>query len=321
MNPDVERAIDDLVQRGVLPEEKAAPLRAVARGQLVSLYAELRLIFYLGVLLATGGVGVLVARNYEHIGPVAVAVALGVIAAGALLWVARTAPRFSWDETPSPSIAFDYILVLGLLVAAADLGFIEMQFTPLGAQWPFHLLIVSAVMVGFAVRYDSRTVFSLGLSTFAAWRGVSAAIFERFLWRASEDVVRWNAIVCGMLFVLLGLLLIKSRRKPHFEPVAAHLGWLLVLGAFALGGFERTTEGNLYTALLAAAGFGLAWYAFRQHRFALFAFGVLGVYIAASQLVVRFTHDEVMNSIWFIASSIALMAWLWKAQRKLKEPS
>ncbi len=321
MNPDVAGAIIDLVQSGVLPEEKAGPLLAVARGELVSLSAELRLILYLGVLLTTGGVGILVAQNYEHIGPVVIATALGIIAAGALLWVASTAPQFSWGETPTPSIAFDYILVLGLLVAAADLGFIEIQFTPLGARWPFHLLIVSAVMACFAIRYDSRTVFSLALSTFAAWRGVSAAIFERFLWRTVEDPLRWNAIGCGLLFVLLGILLTKSRRKPHFEPVAAHLGWLLVLGALASGGSPRSTEGYLYVALLATAGIGLAWHAFRKHRFALFAFGILAVFIAASQLVLRFAFGDLGNSVWFIASSISLMTWLWKVQRKMKEPS
>ncbi len=275
MNPDVAAAVDDLMQRGILPKDKAARLRSIACGKLVSLYPELRLLFYVGVLLTTAGIGVLMKQNYDHIGPVAIATALGAAALGTLLWVARTASAFSWNATPAPYLAFDYLLLLGVLLAAADLAFIEVQFTPLGAHWPWHLLIVSSFMACFAVRYDSRSVFSLALSTFAAWRGLSVSIFEKQLWLTTSDLVRWNAIGCGVLFALLGRYLIRSGRKPHFEPVAVHLGWLLILGALVSGGFEEDVEGIAYIFVLGLAGSGLAWHSSRRRRFALFAIGVL----------------------------------------------
>ncbi|HEY4592740.1 MAG TPA: DUF2157 domain-containing protein, partial [Thermoanaerobaculia bacterium] len=95
MNPDVADAIPRLVEAGVLaPDEAPRPLR-VARGELLSVHWELRALLYAGVLLVTGGVGLLVKENLDRIGPVAIAAGIGLAAAAALGWVIRVAPPFS----------------------------------------------------------------------------------------------------------------------------------------------------------------------------------------------------------------------------------
>ncbi|HEV2844716.1 MAG TPA: DUF2157 domain-containing protein, partial [Thermoanaerobaculia bacterium] len=243
MNPDVAQAIPKLVETGALPPEKAPLLLRVARRELVSAHWELRALLYLGVLLVTGGVGLLIKENLDRIGPAVIAAAIGLAAAAALIWVERAAPPFSWKEMKSPNLAFDYILLLGVLLAAADLAYIEAQFTPLGANWPWHLLIVAILSALAAFRYDSRIVFSLALSTFAAWRGVSVAHFGSNLFGGVQDTVRWNMLACGLLFAVFGLFLAKTDRKAHFEPVAVHLGWLLILGALGAVMVEERWEG------------------------------------------------------------------------------
>src|SRR3954453_18736933 len=229
MNPDVADAIPRLVEAGVLPPDEAPRLLRVARGELLSVHWELRALLYVGVLLVTGGVGLLVKENLDRIGPVVIAIAIGLAAAAALGWVIRVAPPFSWREipwreVPSPNLAFEYILLLGVLLGAADLAYVEGKFSPLGPNWSWHLLIVAAFTALAAFRFDSRVVFSLALSTFAAWRGVSAARFGTDLWWRGDEAVRWNAVACGVLFAALGLVLKRAGRKAHFEPVAVTLG-------------------------------------------------------------------------------------------------
>src|SRR5881628_79966 len=166
MNPDVASALEDLGDRGVLSQAQAAlPLRA-ARGEIVSIRTELRVLVYAGVLLVTAGAGLLVKENLGAIGPVGIALALALGAGAALGWVVRRAPPFSWAEVPSPNLAFDYMLLLGVLLAAADLAYVEVKFTPLGPNWSWHLLIVAVFAALAAFRFDSRVVFSLALSTF-----------------------------------------------------------------------------------------------------------------------------------------------------------
>ena len=113
-------------------------------------------LLYAGVLLLTSGVGVLVAERQQEIGPLAIAGGIALASAACLVCVARQAARFSWRGR-SPNVAFDYILLLGLLLFASDLGYMESQFTVLGPRWPYHLLIVGVVYLLVAYRWDSRT--------------------------------------------------------------------------------------------------------------------------------------------------------------------
>jgi len=322
MNPDVAQAVPELAESGVVPREIAPLLLRVARGELLSVHAELRFLLYLGVLLITGGVGVLVRQNLDRIGPVVIAVALGLAALAALAWVVRVAPPFSWHAVPSPNLAFDYVLLLGVLLAAADLAYIEVKLTPLGSEWPWHLLLVALLTGLAAFRFDSRVVFSLALSTFAAWRGVSAGRLGSTLW-AEPEAVRWNAIVCGALFAVLGIVLLSTRRKAHFETLAVHLGWLLILGGLGSGLTESGGTGLAWSALLLVVGAALAAGAYRFRRFPLFAFGVLAAYVALSRLVIEAiaeTAAAALGCFWFSITSILVIIGLVVAQRRLKEP-
>src|SRR4051794_24452647 len=159
MNPDVADAIPRLVEAGVLPPDEAPRLLRVARGELLSVHGELRALLYAGVLLITGGVGLLVKENLDRIGPVAIAVGIGLAAAAALAWVIAKAPAFSWGPVPSPHLAFDYMLLLGVLLAGAELAYVEWKFTPLGAHWPWHLLLMALLAGVAAFRFDSRVIF------------------------------------------------------------------------------------------------------------------------------------------------------------------
>lgn len=319
MNPDVARAIPELAASGALPADKAPLLLRVARGELLSVHGELRALLYAGVLLITGGVGLLVKENLDRIGPVAIAVGIG-LAAAALAWVIAKAPPFSWGPVTSPHLAFDYILLLGVLLTGAELAYVEWKFTPLGAHWPWHLLIMALLAGVAAFRFDSRVIFSLSLSTFAAWRGVSVALLGSGLWNGSGDAVRWNAIACGVLFAVLGFGLARSGRKAHFEPVAVHLGWLLVLGGIGSGIAESGDSALRWGVALLLVGTGLAAGAFQARRFPLFAYGVLAGYVGLSRVVIGITKAEILGCFWFSITSIFLIIGLLIAQRRMREP-
>jgi hypothetical protein len=321
MSPDVAQAVPELVESGILPPASAPLLLREARGELLSVHGELRALLYAGVLLIMGGVGLLVEQNLDRIGPLVIAAALGLAALAALVWVARKAAPFSWGEVESPNLAFDYILLLGVLLAAADLAYIEVKLSPLGSHWPWHLLIVALFTGLAAFRFDSRVVFSLALSTFAAWRGVAVGHFGSILWAETAEAVRWNAIGCGALFAVLGVVLVRTRRKAHFAPAAVHLGWLLLLGGIGSGIVQSGGEGLAWSAVLLLVGAGLAAGAFRLRRFPLFAFGILAAYVALSRLVVMGFDLEVLGCFWFSGTSILVILGLLLAQRRMKEPA
>jgi len=138
LNPDVVDAIERLRERRILSDAQAAPLSRVYRGELVSVEPELRVALYAGVLLLVTGVGLFLKENHERIGPAAIAVILGAAALACLFYAWRRLPPFSWQNVPSPHVGADYVLLLGVLLAAADLAWIESQFRLLGPNWAFH---------------------------------------------------------------------------------------------------------------------------------------------------------------------------------------
>jgi hypothetical protein len=280
ISPDVAAAVTRLDGEKVLAAEQVRLFGRVARGELVSLSVAIHGLLYLSVVALTTGAGLLFKNELENLGPISIAVGVAVAAAFCLAWVARRSPPFSSGEVSSTHFAFDYVLVLGALLAAADLGYVEREFAPLGQSWAYHLLLVSLGYAALAFRFDSRTLLALSLTTFAAWRGVAATSMERavFGFFDDTDVVRLNALACGIAFVALGRVLERRNLKKHFEPTATHLGWLLILQAIAWG-IDNGPVAAQHRVALMAIGSGLAWFSWRGRRFGLFVLGILAAYL------------------------------------------
>jgi hypothetical protein len=319
LNPDVVDAIEALRVRGVLSADRAATLSRPARGELVSIHWELRTLLYAGVVLATSGVGLFLKENHERLGPTALATLLGLAAATCLFYVWRRSPPFSWEATKTPHIAVDYVLLLGVLLLGSDLAYLETQFRWLGANWPLHLLIVSILYLLAAYRFDSRIVLSLALSTFAAWRGVSAGLSSASSGRGfeAEAIVRANALACGALFIALGYFSVRLRRKAHFEPVYVTVGLILLLGGLISGVFESGTAGLLWLlALLACAG-ATVFIAYRLRRSLDFAIGVFAAYVGLIRVISHVLAGSCL-SFTIAFSSLAVLGFLIRAQRRMK---
>ena len=285
MNPDVVAGIARLKREGILSTEQAALFSRVARRELVSVRVEIRALLYLGVLLLTSGVGIFVVEHHADIGRWAIAGSIAVASTACLVWVIRSAPPFSWGEVESPSVAFDYVLLLGLLLFASDLAYVEAQFTLLGPRWVHHLLVVASVYVVAAYRWDSRVVLSLGLSTLAAWRGVSVSVMAHSLGAGDAGELRVNAVVLGLLYVIAAVLSVRLDRKAHFEEIFGNAGLLLLFGGLVSGVLSDLDWGIWLVALVVLAA-AVMWISSRVGRPAYFAEAVLAAYVGLVRLLI-----------------------------------
>jgi len=286
-----------------------------ARGDLVSIRAELRLVLYGGVLLAAGGLGLFLKENHERLGPVVIAAVVAVAAAACLAWVVRRAPPFSWQATESPHIAVDYLLVLAMLLIAADLGYVESQFRWLGPNWTYHLLAVSILYFLAAYRFDSRAVLTLALTSFAAWRG--AEVGMRFEGHGNPGLTRLNAIGCAVLYLAAGALSVRLRRKPHFEPVYVTGGLVLLFGAMLTGAWDERTGAWVawLLAVLVAAGIVLV-VSHRLRRALDFGIGVAAIYLVGLRLL----GEAGNRSTFFLVAgwSVVALVVLIRATRRMR---
>ncbi len=322
MEPEVIDAIGTLRGKGLLADATASHLLRVARGELVSVRLEIRTLLYLGVLLLTTGAGLFIREHHERIGPAAIASAVGLVAAGCFVWVVRHAAPFTWSRAGGGHVAFDYVLSLGLLLLAADLAYVEVEFSLLGPEWPYHLLVVSILCFLAAFRWDSAMVLGLALTSFAAWRGVSVNILHGVVRRGGLGETRGNALACGALFVLLGLVFARASKKPHFEDVWLNVGLLLLFGGLLSGVFgEPHLWGGWLVALAAVAGVEIGL-AFRAGKTLYFAEGVLAAYLGLLRLLFELferVHSGAVAFFVVAASSAGLLGLIAIAHRRMKE--
>lgn len=306
---------------GTLTDTQAALFGRMARGELVSVRLELQIALWIGVTMIAGSVGVLVKDNFANLGPLTIGAGITLAAALCLWYVARTSPPFSWGPVASPAIAFDYLLLLGVLLIGSDLAYIETQFGLLGPNWPWHLFLLSLIQLAFAFRYDSRGVLSLALVSFAAWRGVALSFAAGALIGGHEETIRINALIVGALFLGAGLLLRRTGRKSHFEPAFGNFGLLLLLGAAVAGGY--TGRGGLdpiWSPALALTSAATVTLAYRARRSDYFAQGVIAASLGFAQLAAELGFGVGLYYLMSAGSFGILLLILWAHRRFREEP-
>jgi hypothetical protein len=318
VKPEVVDAIEVLEEKGILSPGQSAALLRSARGDLVSVRFELRALLYAGVLLAVSGLGLFLKENQDRIGPVAIAALLAAAAAGCLLYVFRRSPPFSWDATGEGHVAADYLLLLSVLLTGSDLAYIETRFRFLGANWPYHLLVVSVIAFAAAYRFDSRVVLSLALSSFAAWRGLSTRWPLLTAWDGRAEEVRANAMACGVLFLGAALVSVRAKRKAHFEGVFTAFGWLLLFGALLSGVFDVRTNWFLWEIAAVGAAAAVIVFAYRSRRLFDFTVGVVAGYLALLRLWKASGAAEELFFLGIAVSSLAVIVLLAATYRSMR---
>jgi uncharacterized membrane protein len=322
MNPDLVEAIGRWRREQVLADPPAETLLRVARRDLVSVERELRTLLYAGVALIVAGAGLFLKENHDRLGPVAIATLLGVAAAACLVYAARRLPAFTWQAAVSEHLGADYVLLLGVLLFGADLGYLESQLHLFGHEWPYHLLLVAAVAFVLAYRFDSRAVLSIALTSFTAWRGVSVSLALAARGGTSASSIRWNAIGCGALFLAAAVASVRLRWKAHFEGVYATLGLVLVLGALVSGAWMSDRAWIPWEALLLAGSAAVIVVSYRLRRPLDFTQGVLAAYLGILRLVSEAGIGRGAGFMFVVAAtSAAVIAFLVRAQRRMREAS
>jgi hypothetical protein len=145
-------------EQGAISPEQHAHLAALARGEPFSLFLELNILLYAGVLAFVAGLGWTVSTWSKQLGDVLVLSILSTLLAACSWYCFSRAPAWSSAETPAPSPIFDYVLYLGSLVWCVELGYLENRFHVLSGQWDFYLLATAVLFFFLAYRFDNRFV-------------------------------------------------------------------------------------------------------------------------------------------------------------------
>ncbi len=289
---------------GTISPEQHAHLAGLARREPLSLFLELNVLLYAGVLAFVGGLGWTVTTWSQQLGDVLVVAALSAIFA-ACLWYC-----FS-HETPSSSFVFDYVLYLGTLTWSVELAYLENRFHLLSGQWDYYLLATAALFFFLAYRFDNRLVLALALSSLAGWFGLTISH-----WPSHQDAAyRAYAIIYSLVVGVAGALLQRRGLKPHFFGTYLNVAANLLFWALLSGVFDRHDKGLWFLGLLVACGASLAW-GLKRRQFAFVAYSAVYGYVGVSTVLVRDMTDATTVLSYFVVTGVAMLIALVSIARR-----
>jgi len=286
---------------GAIRAEQYDILSALVRKERFSVFVELHTLLYLGVVSFVGGVGWTIQKHFEGLGDAAILSGLTLALAGSLYYCFSRGPAYSPGRVEAPGFAFDYVLYLGCLLLAVELGFLEFRFHLLQGNWDHYLLVSASVFFLLAYRFDNRFVLSLALSTLAGWFGLRLSHFPD-LGGAS---LRATALTYGALVAATGGWLFRAGIKKHFLGAYLHVASNVMLLALLSGLFERNARELYLLALLGVAAVAVAG-GLRFRRFAFVVYGVLYGYAGISARLLR-EVDSFTGALAYIAVSSTMV--------------
>ena len=291
--------------QGAISPEQHARLASLSRGEPFSLFLELNILLYAGVVAFVAGLGWTVATWSQQIGDVLVVTALFSILGACYWYCFSRAPVWSFAETPAPTSAFDYVLYLGSLVWCVELAYVENRFHLLSGQWDIYLLATAGFFLLLAYRFDNRFVLSLALSSLAGWFGLTIS-----KWPSHQNsAYRQYALFYCLLVGVGGTLLQRRGLKPHFFGTYLNIAANVLFWALLSGVFEWRGSSLWFLGLLIACGASLAWGLVRR-QFAFVAYAAIYGYVGLSSLLLRSFDSATTVLSYFVVTGVAMLVVL-----------
>lgn len=297
-------------EQGAISPEQHAHFASLCRGEPFSLFLELNVLLYAGVLAFVAGLGWTVTTWSQQLGDVLVLTVLSALLSGCFWYCFSCASGWSPAETPAPNPIFDYVLYLGSLVWCVELAYLENRSHVLSGQWDLYLLATAGFFFFLAYRFDNRFVLSLALSSLAGWFGLTISH-----WPSHQDAAyRQYALLFCLLVGICGALLQRRGLKPHFFGTYLNIMTNVLFWALLSGVFDRQDHGLWFLALLIACGASLAW-GLTRRQFVFVAYAAVYGYVGLSSLLLRSFNDTAVLSYFVITGVAMLVGLILIAQR------
>jgi hypothetical protein len=292
-------------EQGAISPEQHTFLAGLSRGEPFSVFLELNILLYAGVLAFIAGLGWTISTWSEQLGDILVlAILSAILAAGARYCFSR-APAWSPAETPSPSLVFDFVIYLCSLTWSVELAYLENRFHVFSGQWDLYLLATAGLFFFLAYRFDNRLILSLALSSLAGWFGLTISH-----WPSHQDAeYRQYAILYSLIVGAAGAILQHRGLKSHFFGTYLNIAANVLFWALLSGVFNRKGYVIWLLALLTACGASLAW-GIARRQFPFVAYAAVYGYVGVSSILIREINSDTAILSYFVVTGIAMLVML-----------
>lgn len=315
--------LNELQERAFLSAGQQAELADMERKKFFSLHWELRAMLYLGILLVSSGLGLLIYDNFDRIGQGALLTAIAAACVACFYFAWRFRPEWTPVQTQSRSTFGDYALVLGCLLFLTLEGYAQYAYNVFGNRYGLVTLLPALLFLPLAYRFDHRGVLSMALTALISWVGVTVRPLE-FYFKTNffnqETVL--SAIGLALVLIGAGLGLERKRIKPHFTYTYLTIAGNLLMVALLGGLFNFDAVRWLFALGLAGACLAFDQYARRGRQldspaavdgsFLFLLMSTIYGYIGITYLFFHYVRPQGDDAYYwyFILTGIALVYYL-----------
>lgn len=324
MNIDI---YEKLLEDGCIQQETLDRLREKKRNQLFSLHWELKTLLYLGVMLLSTGLGILIYKNIDTIGQQVILAIIAAISLGSFYYCYLKKKPFSKDKVKSPDAVFDYLLLLACLSFLSFIGYLQFQYNVFGTNYGLATFIPMVVLFYVAYEFDHLGILSLAITNLGIWLGISVNPMTLVAdMDQNSKPLLLTGVSLGLFLVVLAFLTERYHIKKHFHFTYLHFGIHITFIALLYGYFNDFESG--YSFVWPIFLFIFAWYIYKnaiQHKsFYFLMLSVLYSYVAFTALIIRYFPNGVDMAIfyllffYFIGSAFAFIKLLVYLHKKIK---
>ncbi|MCF2488821.1 DUF2157 domain-containing protein [Dyadobacter sp. CY347] len=302
------------VDRAVISDEQASIIADYEKKKAFSLHWELRSILYLGIVLFSSGIGVIIYENIDTIGHQVIIALIAAFTAWCFYYTYKHALPYSHQKVNNPRKLADYVLLLGCTTFLILEGYLQFQYNIFGTRYGLAIIIPTLIFFFCAYRFDHKGALSLAITGLASWLGLTVAPLAVLSQNDFTDSrLLATAVILGSILCVVGWASEKKNIKPHFAFTYIFLGGNLAVLAAMTGIFSDRAE-FIYMLL------GLTLSAFFVQRARLtqslifLLMGVVYGYIIITHLIfsniVSADASVVFGTFYFTFTSIGVVYFL-----------
>ncbi|OQP51795.1 DUF2157 domain-containing protein [Niastella yeongjuensis] len=315
-----------LYKEGLLSAPSLQNVKQKAGSKLFSVHWELKTILYLGILLLTGGLGILIYKNIDTIGHQVILAAIGLLCAGCFFYCERKKLPFATTKVPAPNSFFDYILLLGCLTLVTFITYLQVQYIAFGRAYGLATFIPMVILFFCAYYFDHLGVLSMAITNLAAWAGVAITPLNIVNANNFADAkIIFAGLVLGVALAAIAWASQRRNIKAHFEFTYVNFGMNILFISSLAGMFQFDNFYPLWLLPLAAAVFYFYKRAIATGFFYYILMLALYGYIGISYVIVRFLIVSMRDLgiiylilLYFIGSATAIIVFLSRMNKKMK---
>jgi hypothetical protein len=313
-----------IFEKNLIDKKQFEYLDAISTGKLISVFYELRTLLYLGVLLFSGGIGILIYKNIGQIGHIISLVILCLVTLACAWYVFKNKKDYFHEQVGPPTPYFDYILLLGSLLLICIQAYLQFLF----GLWDSYLgsssLITAMFFFYIAYRYDHLGILSMAITAFAAYWGINVSLQRNMEFFASQQLYL-TGIIFSTALAAAAIYLNRVSIKEHFTFTYINFCSLIFFISALTGLFSGDTK-VIYLLLISAGCVASVYYANWKRSFLFllyaFVFGYIGFTYLVSLLLKQ--TSGYMEILWFYYPFISCAAFIYfiiKFKNRFKQNS